>query len=749
LLVAFVALPISGCGRLLGRAFLPPGNALVVPAYRLPPNGWKPARLMAGSAKADITPSAGFPTGGHGPEGAMSRGYWTKLYARAFVFADAEGSVLVMVTCDLFAIPGGLSAEVSRRVGQRWSKDGVLIPPQAIVISATHTHQSPGNYMTAGVYNRFASKYPGFDKRLFDFLADRITTAINSAMIDARRDGIVTLSIHRGSVGPSVLLNRSPMTFLSNWNAGALMNAWNPPEISCKPDFERGEAREHGWDAAGCPRLRAIDRNVTILETRRDGKTTALQIFFAVHPTGLKPRAPFYSSDFVGLAMSALERELSQDSTRPVVAGFFNGAEGDIVPRRGRRDLLDVQRLADSLLVSLRKTLRSAGKALEGPVIRTSRAILKPGQRYAWATWGTAGLPEAPVLGSAGFGGPEDDRTVFYRLGWREGQRDIPTAAQGGKLGGLDSNILPIRLTRILAQPYVFPREIPVTYAELGELSFVAMPGEMSAAAGAMLRDSLKTSGRLEIVGLASEYTSYVATPDEYAVQDYMGASTIWGPNEMHTLGWAAGCLARINLIAASCRALPRNDPLASPRKQFLPGAAAGTINGERMQFGPAAVGAALNEVDDELDAVLLGRTGAPERNLPRFEWNEISNGDADDFSAASRRRVVVLVRKGSTWTTRESRREVTYAHLDGSFLVLMRHAPPRSGTERNTRRWAAIWLAPILEPGSFEEEYRFQVTLSRKDGSQEPTSSCPFRVNLAPARRAPTILSSSPSCER
>ena len=71
---------------------------------------------------------------------------------------------------------------VSRRIGERWAERGVLIPPEAIIIAATHTHQGPGNYLTSVSYNQYGSKYPGFDKRLLDFLADRVAEAIDSAI---------------------------------------------------------------------------------------------------------------------------------------------------------------------------------------------------------------------------------------------------------------------------------------------------------------------------------------------------------------------------------------------------------------------------------------------------------------------------------------------------------------------------------------------------------------------------------------
>src|SRR5207302_1720904 len=95
-----------------------------------------------------------------------------------------------------------------------------------------------------------------------------------------------------------------------------------------------------------------------------------------------------------------------------------------------------------------------------------------------------------------------------------------------------------VQLTTVLAPAESFPRELPITYVNLAGLELVTMPGEVSTAEGAAIRAALGYSGpglghgKIELIGLADEYSSYISTPSEYALQDYMGASTIWGPNE-------------------------------------------------------------------------------------------------------------------------------------------------------------------------------------------------------------------------
>jgi neutral ceramidase len=215
---------------------------VVVPGYKL--NVFTPApRLRAGVGKVDITPPPGYPTGGHGPAGDIARGYWLRLYARAFFFTDPAGRALVLVSCDLFAMPAGLRELVAQRVATTWNARGVLIRPEAILLAATHTHQSPGNFMTSSLYNGFGSVKAGFSRELFEFLAKRIASAIDVAVSDGldphNGDTVITLRIDRRQ--RDFLLNRSPRTFLLNWNAQRLMDGWANVADHCQPTVESGE----------------------------------------------------------------------------------------------------------------------------------------------------------------------------------------------------------------------------------------------------------------------------------------------------------------------------------------------------------------------------------------------------------------------------------------------------------------------------------------------------------------------------
>ncbi|XP_065878077.1 neutral ceramidase 1-like [Euphorbia lathyris] len=97
-----------------------------------------------------------------------------------------------------------------------------------------------------------------------------------------------------------------------------------------------------------------------------------------------------------------------------------------------------------------------------------------------------------------------------------------------------------------MKQPYDWaPSILPIQILRVGQLVILSVPGEFTTMAGRRLRDAVKTvltsGGNKEfnnnvhvvIAGLTNTYSQYVTTFEEYEVQRYEGASTLYGP---HTL---------------------------------------------------------------------------------------------------------------------------------------------------------------------------------------------------------------------
>lgn len=80
------------------------------------------------------------------------------------------------------------------------------------------------------------------------------------------------------------------------------------------------------------------------------------------------------------------------------------------------------------------------------------------------------------------------------------------------------------------------PQIVPTQLFQIGNVVIAAVPGEFTTMSGCRLRNALKLAAgnksntRVIVAGLSNSYSSYITTPEEYQVQRYEGASTIYGP---------------------------------------------------------------------------------------------------------------------------------------------------------------------------------------------------------------------------
>jgi neutral ceramidase len=669
-----------------------------------------PGEFVFGAYRVDLTPPPGYPTGGYGPAGSLARGRWSRLYARAFFFQDATGKSIALVSCDLFAIPEGLHDEVARRV----AAGGVSLSPEAIVIAAQHTHHGPGNYLTSRGINSFGSAFPGFDRDLFDHLAGRIADAVLRAVRSAH--GSVSIRVRVGQFDYSLLRNRSPFNFMLNRDANEILQelaaASEYPEPRCGPGPGEPNA---GWDIPGCPRLRAVDRRFTTLEVWRGRQRAGLLVFLAMHPTVLHYDTGLYSADLFGYASSRLERDWSDPNT---VVGIFNGAEGDVVVRRDerRRGLQNVVAAGLRLYSAIRGSIDEDGVReldLDGHAVRFAHERYEGAEASCTPPEGVsiAGCPEGPCrlarkprYGAPAFGGAEGDRTSLWDLGWREGVRDVAQNGQGPKLPALDSKLLrAIKLTDVLAPPESFPRHVPVTYANIGGFSIGAVPSEVGTAQGWRIRRTLgRDVGDFALVGLADGYIGYTVTGESYAAQDYMGGSTIWGPEQ----GPFLSCALHALMMGAGS-----HFPQVRHARRYVP-----AYLGERREFRAMHVGDRPAYEDDQLERALLDSKGRPRRDLPRLVF-ETDTSDA--WRAPFYPNVEVRERlTDGTWRVRRADSGADDDYGFNLVLVLLEQ-------REESRHWAALWIAPLRADGAgLAGEFQLHATFAGRMVGQ-----CTFTV--------------------
>ncbi|MGC9970830.1 MAG: neutral/alkaline non-lysosomal ceramidase N-terminal domain-containing protein [Bryobacteraceae bacterium] len=648
---------------------------ITIPKYSVP-TPQAPGRFLAGAAKVEITPPPGYPLGGHSIAGRIARGYWTRLYARSFVFQDAQGRSVALVSCELFAIPAGLHAEVARLVA---SEHHVPLGPEALILAATHTHHGPAGYMSSATYN-WGGPLPGFDGALFHFLAERIAKAVGDAWQDARSSsGSRHQVILRSGYALDLQRNRAIDAFFRNPqdDIAAVLDASASAGMNC-PD---GSLRN-------CPRYLAVDPTLKVLEVLRDGRRIALLVFFAVHPTAMTHDSPLYSSDLTGHAMNLLERDAGKAGRW--IAGFFNGAEGDVSPRWSMQNRDDVLRLGERLARSVREVLKSAGAPEEVAEIESSG---KAFQAYPRSP-DTAGFTPRPEVGVASLGGAEDGRTIFYNYGWHGGVTRGANAddAKIPALERRDIGLLKV-LKPFLDSPRSYPREFPVSVARIGNsLRLAALPVEMTTVMGRQLRSRLlaEFGQPFVLVGLANEYLGYTVSREEYAAQNYEGSSTIFGKEEGRVIGEL--------LVKVGRKPEPAPNPV--PARKFDAGPKS------PLRFGPELFGEPRNVPYEDLEPLMPDAQHRVDDRAPRFQWEE----DAGTDWATDKRRVAILGRDGSV-ADDDSGPNLLTVLVDGTSTA-------------GKRTWTAIWLAPGESAGG--AEYLFRV--ETPDGGP-PVCSQPFRL--------------------
>ncbi|NIR49415.1 hypothetical protein GWO43_12985 [candidate division KSB1 bacterium] len=600
--------------------------------------------FMAGAAKVDITPPPGYPMGGFAVAGKFSRGWWTRLYAKAIYLQDIDGNRIALVSCDLQSMPAGLADKVAQIVGQQIKTahpDSAFLGREQIILVGTHTHHSPGNFFSSAGYNAIASPQSGFDKILFAFLASRIARAIYHA-VSAREPAV----LKQASIQlPNLSRNRSLPAFEKNpvQERNAI--------LSQAADSEQAQLSDLPPSVVSEVALQAVDNTLTVFEvTAKDPAKKipiAVAAFFAAHPTVMGPETQVYSSDVFGVASTLVEQQLRRQSFdgTPVVA-IFNGAEGDVSLNWTDQNRNNTLRLGNTLAEGILEGMSKAKQLTNGELSFRYRMLeikdSKVTDLYDEADALCVSTEEMrtakdPYPGIGTFGGAEDGRTIFYDFGLREGfTSEECDAKQGYKaflLKEVLSKVLQIPEESIIGklaedivkQALKLPTEIPLGVYSIGSTVFVTLPGEFTVALGNRIRNTIQKKTGADsviLIGLANEYLSYFTTPSEYNAQHYEGASTMYGQ--------VAGLFIEQELGRVT--EMPKNTSDFDRTKKYAAG--------PRVQKDFAKISAQEPwPLLEGLQTLLQDTTGGKVyRNFPQFPWWEepivLSSMEADSDGA-------------------------------------------------------------------------------------------------------------------
>ncbi|KAF5301791.1 hypothetical protein FQA39_LY10576 [Lamprigera yunnana] len=485
---------------------------------------------------------------GYGNPFQTGEGLHLRQYARAFIIAK-EDERIAFVSVDTTMVPYELRKQILLNLYQKY---GTLYNDQNFILSATHTHATPGGQMTNLLYEIPSL---GFVRQTFDALHSGTVKAV----VDAHNSLQSAKIFINSETVLNVNINRSPLAYLLN------------------PKTERDE---YSYD---------VDKELIQLKfiATVSDKLLGVLHWYPVHPTSMNNTNRLVSSDNLGYASVLMEKYLNPSSfigQGPIVAAFAASNLGDVSPNikgprcittgmacddvtstcDGRsqqciafgpgRDMFESTKIiAERLFEKGVEILESdSSREISGPLQFRHQYVNMPEQLVDYTLPNKTVVKVQGCLPAMGYGfaaGTTDGPGAFdFKQGsttenplWNVVRNLVAKPSEKDVKCHYPKPIF--LLTGKMDIPYRWqPHVVSIQLVRLGDIVIAAVPGEFTTMAGRRLKKTIKNSfsqynepqpSEVIIAGLSNTYTSYIVTPEEYELQRYEAASTIYGP---HTL---------------------------------------------------------------------------------------------------------------------------------------------------------------------------------------------------------------------
>ncbi len=558
---------------------------------------------LAGMGKADITVyEHGMCMFGWGQPNNVATSVAVPLFARALVLREPhDGRQLAYVCADL----GFISQRLRQRVIELLAERELGFGEHEIMLTATHTHSAPNGYSD---YLFYGVTGPGFSRKVLDGIAHGVVQAIERALSQLAPS---TLRLSRVSVPltEAVAFNRSLEAYNLNADVEPIRHGRSDEAVDRTMTLLRVDQIGRGPCGFVCwfpthgtsihhenTQLHSDNKGLAArrCEQRGDalsGRPDSFVAVFAQEAAGdvtpnfrWSPRRrlligrhddDFESADFAGeiqarhawnLFVETETRGAQLDTTLDAKVRYrdFSALTVDAEFANGREG----QTTSTACL-----GLGFAYGTLEGPgpgfVARNynglfSRAVAWRRRQRTAADWRTMHGPKARFF-DLGRGARGNIMTLLPMQ--PPGFRYIPDRRVAYYSAVLDSGVMGNR-------PWV-PQVLPIQVLRVGSLSIVGVPVEPTTVSGRRMRaavlSALSSRGVTHTVinGYANAYASYVATFEEYQLQHYEGASTLFGQWTLAAFCTELRALAR-DMIAATAGTLTVQPPRFSPA-EWLP----------------------------------------------------------------------------------------------------------------------------------------------------------------------------------
>ncbi|KAG5949448.1 hypothetical protein E4U53_005877 [Claviceps sorghi] len=660
-------------------------------------------KYLIGVGKADITgPVVEIGFAGYANLDQKGTGLRQRLRSRAFIVANQSNPkdrwVYVVLdsqsgdTAVRYGVLDGLKA-----LGDEYSVYG----HNNLALTGTHSHAGPGawfNYLLPQITSL------GFDKQSYQALVDGAVLSIKRAH-ENLQEGYLDTGSTRIKGGA---INRSLYAYLAN------------------PEAERRQYQDE------------TDTTMTLLRFKRakDNKDMGVLTWFAVHGTSMLGNNTHAAADNKGVAAWLLEEAMRTNPAAAdgFVAGFSQASVGDTTPNvlgaycddgSGRQCSLENSTCADGKsqmchgrgpefaaldlgvkscheigrrqfagAQNIYSTLETSGTAIVGSSVKAFHFFhdmrfwnftLPNGQEaqtcpaalgYSFAA-GTSDWPGAFDFTQGDSGEPNANPIWRVVSGLVKTPSKAQVACQGSKPILLDVGEMDT--------PYAWtPNIVDIQMLRVGQFVIIVSPSEATTMSGRRWKAAVAKEAStflpdepiVVLGGPANSYAHYCATPEEYQVQRYEGASTLFGPHQLDA--YINLTLSNMHYLRPDATSTPDQGPLAPDNR----GKMLSLITGVVVDNAPLgrSFGQVLRQPDPSYpvgSVVNVTFQGANPRNNLRLEqtfaaveqqgagqsWTQVRNDD-DWFLVYSWRRTNLLLGHSEvdiSWETYGNARPGTY----------------------------------------------------------------------------------------
>lgn len=510
----------------------------------------------AGWAKQEICiQPRGFAMFGYGQWSHRAHRQNTALFARTICIREVDTQPWLIFCClDLGCITSAIRLQIIDQL-KLLQKD---FDPEALVLTATHTHSSLGGCGFEALYNM---PTPGFVPEHVSAIAEAVVSSVQNAISKAKD---TELKMTHGDFSPEVDVawNRSVASY--NLNADVQPIAKNQTHL-------------------------AVDREMKLLGFYQDQQLQAAISLFGVHATCLGNTLNAYDGDNKGYAASDLEERLTKSGVKHPVAIFAQGTAGDVSPhyhgpqqslkRKKIKGEAEYQYAKQNGLYQSQLALNSfhnkANQTLTGSVdsilsyVDLTQVDIDPqfadGQKDAMTTkpcWGAsffAGTPvdglgaAKPIVMAMEIASKYAKRKrlqknnlqdlAYYKA---QGNKKIVLEAQSKLLLGKSLDSVPNHVDKLVTEmnrqyragaiqeSLLVPEVLPIQLIKIGSLVMVCCPGEITTIAGKRLKQAVKKAYvdsdiQVWLCSYCNDYMGYITTQEEYQNQRYEGGHTLYG----------------------------------------------------------------------------------------------------------------------------------------------------------------------------------------------------------------------------